>query len=276
MKNFEANLILAKQKEVIYGFLDEKILKDWNVLGEDETLNDAFDRVAKSILLFDENYTGGDSKKFETDILEHLTSKRMIPNTTIIMNAGRFRDVPLSACAVPLVGLRDDLKNIKQQVDELHFQGMGTGFDLDEAENPIEMIKYLNQVGIEGQRNKKQLRPVGDMGTMSLNNPNIQEFINLKNNVDLDNEKWVFNLSVSLDDEQIQKIINNESIKLNNGKEIFVEEVLDDISESIWKSGDPGLLFIDRIRVDNTVPSAGESVSVAPCGEVGLAHGETC
>lgn len=262
--------------EDLPGFLDTKTLRKWKILDEKENLNDAFNRIAKSISVYDDNYSKGNSKKFEEEIIELIKSKKIIPSTPILMNAGRFDKVPLSACVVPPVELKEDWKKIKAKVDELHFQGMGTGFNFDETDQPVELIKFLNQVGLDGKKDERQLRPVGNIGTMSLDNPKILEFINLKDNAEIGHEDWVFNLSVSLDNNQIDQILNNEEIVLRNGEKISSEEMLNNISKAIWLSGDPGLAFMGRVREDNTVPGAGESVSMAPCGEIGLARGEAC
>ncbi|MDZ7587312.1 MAG: hypothetical protein U0946_06145, partial [Patescibacteria group bacterium] len=138
------------------------------------------------------------------------------------------------------------------------------------------MIKFLNQVGIDGQKDERQLRPVGNIGTMSLGNPKIIEFINLKDDAEIRNEDWVFNLSVSINNEQIDKILNKDDITLADGRKISADEILDNLAKAMWLSGDPGLVFMDRVKADNTVPSAGESISMAPCGEIGLARGESC
>lgn len=274
--NFRGTETPRQEKFIPDNFLDDKVLRSWKVISGEETLKDAFSRVASSISCFEGSYPNGDEKKFEAEITSQLYSQKVIPSTPILMNAGRFENVPLSACTVPPIGLKEDLAKIKIRVDELHFQGMGTGFNFDEAGDPIAMIKYLNQVGIDGMKNEKQLRPVGNMGTMSLSNKNIIDFINLKDDVEIKHEDWVFNLSVGITDDQVNKILNEEDITLENGEVLTANQVMDNISQAIWISGDPGLVFIDRVRGDNTVPSAGEAVSMAPCGEIGLARGESC
>ena len=276
MPNFEGKSELEIKADNLPGFLDNETLRKWKIIGEKETLKDAFARVAKSVASFDSDYDDGDAVAFESNIMEQLLSKKIIPSTPILMNAGRFDNVPLSACVVPPVELKDDWSKIKAKVDELHFQGMGTGFNFDETDNPIYMIKFLNQVGIDGQKDERQLRPVGNIGTMSLDNPKIIEFINLKDDAEIRNEDWVFNLSVSLKDEQIDRILNNEDIALADSRRISANEILNNLAKAIWLSGDPGLVFMDRVKADNTVPGAGESISVAPCGEIGLARGESC
>lgn len=69
---------------------------------------------------------------FKEDLIHSLESQKFIPSTTILMNAGRFNDAPLSACFVPPVDLRNNLKDVKKIVDGYHFSGMDTGFNFDD------------------------------------------------------------------------------------------------------------------------------------------------
>jgi ribonucleoside-diphosphate reductase alpha chain len=77
----------------------------------------------------------------------------------------------------------------------------------------------------------------------------------------------------------LEEIKNNGTITLRDGKQIKADDILHEIAKSIYISGDPGLVFVDRLNEDNEdnqVPTAGEYESLAPCGEVGLSPGETC
>ena len=44
--------------------------------------------------------------------------------------------------------------------------------------------------------------------------------------------------------------------------------LFDDICESAWATGDPGLIFLDTIARTNPLPACGEIESTNPCGEV--------
>jgi len=48
------------------------------------------------------------------------------------------------------------------------------------------------------------------------------------------------------------------------------------ISEAAACTGDPGLIFLDRLNDQNPTPAVGKVKSVAPCAEVGLIEGEAC
>src|SRR6056297_1283263 len=200
-------------------FLDQQKIFKFGICKKNESIHDIFKRVAKSISKIEKSFSNNNKAlDFEKRIINLLEDKKVIPNTTILMNAGRFNKEPLSACSVPPVDLKKNLKKVKKTVDNFHLNGMGTGFNFDDLKNPIDIIEHLNQIGIEGQNNKKQLRPVGNMGTISINHPQILNFIKIK--IDDKDKQWIFNFSINISNNALKKIKNKETIKLKNGKNI--------------------------------------------------------
>lgn len=272
LKNLEIESLDNIQTE---GFISENKLFQFGIAEKGEDILSIFHRVIDSIAKIETVYSSEESiDQFKKETFQLLKDKKLIPCTPILMNAGRIEGAPLSACAVPPVDLGGDLEKVKMIVDYFHNSGMGTGFNFDEIDDPVEIIQYLNQIGVEGQKSDKQLRPVGNMGSLSITHPKIIDFIEIKNN--RKDHPWVFNFSVNLDEDKINKIKQGTMITLKNGELVSSTELLNRISMSIHTSGEPGLVFVDRLNRDNQVPSAGEYKSLAPCGEVGLVEGETC
>ena len=176
-----------------------KVLKDGKILAQDETPEQMIERVADVALieLEDSRTSQHEIRRFRDNIATLLTEKKFVPSSPILTNAGRYSDRPLSACAVPPINLRDNLSKIKQMVDSYHLQGMGTGFNLDDLDDPVTMLKHLNDIAVEGSKSGREDRPVGNMGVLTIYHPKILEFIKAKVARDRD---WKFNLSINIDD----------------------------------------------------------------------------
>lgn len=249
----------------------QKIMRDGKIIDDHETPEDMVERVA-DIALIDSGWQRSDVR-FRDDIAAILHGKKFVPSTPILTNANRHTDRPLSACAVPPISLRSDLASIKRTIDSYHVQGMGTGFNFDEVDDPITMLRYLNDVAIEGAKSGNEDRPVGNMGVVSVYHPRIHEFIGAK--LDRSHE-WKFNVSVNIDDAFMEAVFADLTVELRDGRSVSANVLFEEIASAARECGDPGLVFIGRMNRDNPTPLLGEYVSTAPCGEVGLAAGETC
>ena len=91
-----------------------------------------------------------------------------------------------------------------------------------------------------------------------------------------------FNISVAVTDAFMQALKNNSEYALINPRirrtvgYLKAGEVFNEMVESAWETGDPGLVFIDRINRDNPTPHIGEIESTNPCGEQPLLPFEAC
>ncbi|MDD2647026.1 MAG: ribonucleotide reductase N-terminal alpha domain-containing protein [Patescibacteria group bacterium] len=273
LEHFEASN--PKHSEETEGFISEEALYKFGIAEKGENILRIFQRVVDAVAEVETIYSDQERvDRFKAQIFQLLKDKKFIPSTPILMNAGRMKNEPLSACIVPSVDLGGDLSRVKRVVDNLHNSGMGTGFNFDDIEDPTPIIEYLNNIAIEGQASDKQLRPVGNMGSLAITHPRITDFIQIKNAHK--NRPWIFNFSVNVDEDSAHKIKNGEPIISKDGRTVSSTEIIDQMARSIYTSGEPGLSFVDRLNRDNQVPSAGAYKSLAPCGEVGLAEGETC
>src|SRR5208283_4559828 len=91
-----------------------------------------------------------------------------------------------------------------------------------------------------------------------------------------------FNISVSITDAFIEALKSDAEYDLINprsGKKagrLRAKDVFNEIVESAWETGDPGLIFIDRINRANPTPHIGQFESTNPCGEQPLLPFESC
>jgi ribonucleoside-diphosphate reductase alpha chain len=248
------------------------------ILAHEESPQQMMERVVHALFSIETKFKTNPTEiqKLECEIGSLLDAGYCAMSTPILTNAGRHNNKPLSACTVPPIDLKKDMTKIKAIVDHLHQDGMGTGFNLDDLDDPVAFLRKLNDIALEGAKSGKEDRPVGNIAVLSVYHPRIREFINAKNLADKHNEKWIFNISVNIDDAFMQAFLSNTTYRLRDGQEISARALLREIAKSVYLCGDPGLLFMSRLNEGNPTPGVGEYVAVAPCGEVGLAAGESC
>ncbi len=256
----------------------EFVLQTGKILAHGESPKQMMERVVHTLFSIETKFKTSPSeiKRLECAFGSLLDDGYCVMSTPILTNAGRYNDKPFSACTVPPIDLRKDMAKIKTIVDHLHQDGMGTGFNLDDLDDPVTVLKKLNTIAVDGAKSGKEDRPVGNIAILSVYHPKIREFINVKNLVDQHGEKWIFNISVNIDDAFMKAFLNNETYQLKDGKKVSAQTLLQEIAKSVYLCGDPGLLFMSRLNEGNSTPGVGDYVAVAPCGEVGLAAGESC
>lgn len=119
-----------------------------------------------------------------------------------------------------------------------------------------------------------------NMGILRVDHPDILDFITTK-----DSENRVltnFNISVAATDKFMDAVEKNKEFELlnpRNGtvvKKIFARQLWEMIIYQAWKTGDPGMIFIDELNRYNPTPHIGELESTNPCGEQPLLSYESC
>jgi ribonucleoside-diphosphate reductase alpha chain len=119
-----------------------------------------------------------------------------------------------------------------------------------------------------------------NMGILRIDHPDILEFIECK----LDGGIVNFNISVAATDrfmEALQRSEEYELIAPHNGEvvtQLPAREVFDRIVRAAWQTGDPGMVFLDRINQSpaNPTPEIGLVEATNPCGEQPLLPNEAC
>lgn len=252
-----------------------RILEQGKILQPGEAPSQMVERVVSAIVGTETIYSvsAKEIESFARELTDLIDQKKVIFSTPVMTNAGSNNGRPLSACTVPPINLREDMSKIKKMVDIYHQEGLGTGFSFDSLSDPLPMLLFLNEVAVEGAASGQEDRPVGNMGLLSVNHPKIKEFICAKMNSEI---TWKFNISVNINDDFILAYRKGGKYSLNNGQKYYAKEIFDLIATASFISGDPGIIFMDRLNYDNPVPDLGNYQSVAPCAEVGLAPGESC
>lgn len=216
-----------------------------------------------------------------------------LPNSPTLMNAGKELQ-QLSACYV--IPVEDSMEGISKALSAqsiIQKSGGGTGFSFQRLRPKGDMVKKTNGVA-SGAISFMQLfdkmtdvvkqggtRRGANMGILPYWHPEIEEFITLKSKPQIMEN---FNLSVALDDRFMKAVEKNEEIDLINPRtkeavsKISAKKLFNKLVESAWASGDPGIIFIDRINNTNSnpTPHIGEIEATNPCGEQPLLGWEAC
>lgn len=171
------------------------------------------------------------------------------------------------------------------------------------TDGPLSFLRMLS--GVTNAIQQGAFRRGANMGTMRIDHPDVISFIRVKEDL---SEVTNYNLSVTMSDtfmdeykndaKSLHTVVNphdgtrallrrdtglpdydaygadlsaDEQTKYWNTGDLF-----DLIVEKAWLSGEPGLIFIDRVNEHNQTPNVGEMATTNPCGEQPLLPYEAC
>lgn len=294
---------LREAKQKLFGVKDDlklslnavQVLQERYLLRDEEgriieTPRKMMKRVARTVAEVDARY-GKDVDKAYSEFYEMLTSLYFLPNSPTLMNAGTPLG-QLSACFV--LPVEDSIESIFDALREMaliHKSGGGTGFTFTHlrprgdrvsttggrASGPVSFMRIFDTATEVVKQGGK--RRGANMGILRFNHPDIREFIHAKEKTGfLEN----FNLSVAITDEEMEKVRKGEELELCNPKDgkvwekINARELFKMLAQNAWRSGEPGLIFLDEINRHNPTPSQGIIEATNPCGEVPLLPYESC
>ncbi|MGV9677758.1 ribonucleotide reductase N-terminal alpha domain-containing protein [Nocardia sp. NPDC003482] len=256
----------------------ENVLRRGRIVGVDETPTAMVQRVTDALAhqeaAFADRRAGA---QFAEEFAAALAATDIVMSTPVMTNAGRYHDRPLTACTMPTVDVEPGRREqLKKEIIRLHEQGMGTGFNLDAANDPVATLRFLNSVAVESASNGREDRPVGNMAILSVRHPRIDEFIAAKLDASADGTDWKFNISVDLDRSFMDALEHGRAVDLRDGRQVDAHELFDRSCGAAAACADPGIVFLDRMNARNPLPCMGAYTTTAPCAEVGLIAGETC
>ena len=268
-----------------------------------ETPEQLFRRVASCVAGAERNYCKVDSElhahsygdcrvkeEWEYRFFKIMSELDFLPNSPCLANAGKPNG-QLSACFV--IPVEDNLEGIFDAVKAaalIHKTGGGTGFSFNRLRPRDSLVASTGHVAsgpvsfmavFDAATNAiKQggMRRGANMGILNVDNPDILEFIHCKDKGGVIEN---FNISVAITDEFMYDLVDcgaSEHHKRYASENYCACKLWAELIQSAWKTGDPGLWFIDRVNMGkgNAVSSIGTIESCNPCGEQELPPWGVC
>ena len=258
-----------------------------------ETPRQMLQRVAKNIASADKNY-GKNKEQIEQTaqkFYQMIAELQFLPNSPTLMNAGT-KVQQLSSCFV--LPIEDTMPGIFGSLKDaalIHQRGSGTGFsfsrlrpkgdavkdNLGVASGAVDFLRVYD-AALEAIK-QGGIRKGANMAVLRVDHPDIIRFIESKRDKQsLKN----FNISVGITDRFMKAVESDKDYTLVNprtGKNVGklrARDVFSIITQNAWKTGDPGLVFIDEINRKHPARHLGDVETTNQCGEAPLLPYEGC
>ncbi len=279
--------------------LSQRYLKKDLATGKpNETPRQLFWRVATHIARPELTFPGGTPQKAlarAAEFYDLMARKLFMPNSPTLMNAGREMGM-LSACFV--LPVEDSIEGIFDSIKAtalIQKAGGGTGFSFSRlrpqgdvvassggtTEGPLSFIQVFSKATDAIQQGA--FRRGANMGILRVDHPDVVRFIEFKDDL---SKLQNYNISVTVTDKFIAELRSNPEqhhqvqnprskawSKLEKrgsdgkatGEFWTVGEIWNLIIEHAWRTGEPGVVFIDRINARNPIKNVGLIEATNPC-----------
>jgi ribonucleoside-diphosphate reductase alpha chain len=262
-----------------------------------EDASDLFWRVARTIAAPDLAYgaSEGAVEALAEEFYRLMAERKWMPNSPTLMNAGRPLG-QLSACFVLPVAdaLSDGQSGIYDTLRAMalvHQSGGGTGFafsrlrpkndvvrsSMGVASGPVSFMRlYDASTDVVKQGGTRR---GANMGILRVDHPDILEFVSCKDDT---TQITNFNISVAVTDAFMAAVREGKPYDLVHPRtgavvgQLDARDVFARVVRGAWKTGEPGVFFIDRANHYNPVPHLGAYEATNPCGEQPLLPYDVC
>ena len=248
-----------------------------------ETPGEMLWRVATHMAKAEIEWGGNEKvKEIAKEFYERMVAMKMVCAGKAMFEAGNPGGTgQLSSCFV--LPVEDSIRSIFKTLGEaavVHKNNGGTGFNFSKirphgdkvrnvpkaASGPVDFIKAYSAALAQILQGAK--RQGANIAILNVDHPDILDFIYLKDN---DGTIKNFNISVGITDEFMEAVKEDKFWKLVNPRNgevvrrIKARKLFNMIAEQAWKTGDPGLAFLDTMERGNTVPGFGKLEATNPC-----------
>jgi ribonucleoside-diphosphate reductase alpha chain len=256
-----------------------------------ETPLDMFKRIAEEIALPDSMYKSeAEVSKLKKEFLDMMVRMEFIPGGRTLANAGTPVKNLANCFVIPVEDSMEGIFEAVKKAALIQKRGGGVGYCFSSlrpkgswvsgcsgvASGPISFMKVFDVMCstiMQGNRRGAQ------MATFHVWHPNILDFVTAKDDL---TQLTNFNISVMLDDKFMQAVESDSEYDLFDphsqkavGK-VFARELFDKIAYHAWKTGEPGVLFVDTANRYNKVRHLGTFRATNPCAEIWLLDHEVC
>lgn len=189
----------------------------------------------------------------------------LLPGGRIMAGAGLAeRRATLMNCFVLPA---QDLHQLCSQLRATLRAGGGVGFDLsDVPQGVLEVLNRCEAVAQSLERPPRAGRRAAQMAVLRADHPEIEAFI-----AAAPQAHPHLTRTVALDDAQMGALMTSAGLHRRQGSHLLAR-----IAQAIWEGGEPGLLFISRLRSDDNLGDHEVLCATNPCGEQPLPPSGAC
>jgi len=253
-----------------------------------ETPKDLFTRVAKAI-------AANEPKKkeyWQKQFFEMMSRFEFMPAGGYLRAAGSDKPMLANCFVLPVEDSMEGIFDSIKWMALIHQKGGGTGFNFSKlrpkgdfisssagySSGPVSFMKVFD--GATAQVMQGGFKRGANMGILNIDHPDIFDFITCKTEeTDINN----FNISVGMTDQFMKAVEKDGEFELKNPRNGEVVQTLsartlfDQIVTLAWRTGDPGVVFLDQINKFNPlIDTFGPMTATNPCGEQPLHPFDVC
>ncbi|OGV97292.1 ribonucleoside-diphosphate reductase, adenosylcobalamin-dependent [Microgenomates group bacterium RBG_16_45_19] len=252
-----------------------------------ESPRQAIERVAQAVARVEKSQR----QKWQAAFAEMMTTFKFVPAGCYFRGAGRKKGLLANCFVLPVEDKMEAIFEAVKWTALIHQAGGGTGYNFSQlrprgdvvgsggfASGPISFMKAFDAataVVMQGGRHRG-----ANMGILNVDHPDIFEFITCKTE---EGAVANFNISLGASDAFMKAVTQDRPWQLKNPRTgqvvqtVKARTIFDQAVALAWRTGDPGMIYLDAINRHNPVIDAlGPIEATNVCGEQPLHPFDVC